>query len=221
MKKIPFFHYLTLVFGILMLAACSAQPQEPEETVAEQAPEVTQPAPEPEASDLDGDYERLDKLLADITRQMNQPNILKSDIERGWYLGSRSDRKYGTPDGWIFIEDGENSKWISPNALEEEDYIDSRRLCRETAGSYVASCLDSSDSDCQYTENSFCECLEGTKWMEVQGCILVNSRGSYVAINAEELSQGFYLGLPNQKKLNTPSDWVWEEDGLKSAWKRP
>lgn len=171
-------------------------------------------------SDLSVDYEAVDRKLAELRRQMNQPNILESDILRGWYLASESEKKYGTPDTWIFIEDGENSKWISPNALEEEDTIDDRRLCKGTAGTYISSCLKTAEAECEFVEASHCVCLEETKWKEDQGCILVSPRGTFVAINEKELAQGWYLGLPNQKKLNTPSNWKWIEDGKNSAWKK-
>jgi len=167
------------------------------------------------------DYNKVNKILSDITAQMHQPNILKDDILRGWYLGVKSDRKFGTPKTWIFVEDGANSKWISPNALEEEDLIDERQLCKETAGSYLASCLETSDSDCEYINDSYCQCLSGTRWKDEQGCILVTEKGSFVSINNAELTQGSYLGFPNQKKLNTPPDWVWLEAGRQSAWQRP
>jgi hypothetical protein len=169
-------------------------------------------------SELNTDYEKSDKLLADISRQLSQPNILKDDILRGWYLGGKNDRKFGTPDTWIFFEDGENSKWISPNSIEEEDLIDGRELCRKTAGTYFASCLQTSDPDCEYVEQSYCQCLAGSAWNEKQGCILTTERGSFLSINSAELEQGWYLGLPNEKKLNTPSDWVWVEKGKESVW---
>jgi len=169
-------------------------------------------------SELNADYKKADDRLAEISKQLSQPNILKDDILRGWYLGAKKDRRFGTPDTWIFIEDGENSKWISPNSLDEEDLIDDRELCRKTAGTYFASCLQTSDSDCEYVEQSYCQCLTGSAWNERQGCILTTERGSFVSINSAELEQGWYLGLPNEKKLNTPADWVWVEKGKESVW---
>ena len=166
------------------------------------------------------DYEKVDVILADISAQMEQPNILKSDILRGWYLGSELEKKYGTPDTWIFVEDGAHSKWMSPNVLETEDLTDDRQLCRSTAGTYYASCLESSDSDCEYVDESYCQCLAGSQWKAGQGCILATERGTFVSINSAELEQGWYYGLPNEKKLNTPSDWQWVEHGRESVWKR-
>lgn len=169
-------------------------------------------------SELNADYKTADERLAEISRQLSQPNILKEDILRGWYLGGKNDRKFGTPDTWIFIEDGRNSKWISPNSVDEEDLVDDRDLCRKTAGTYFASCLQTSDPDCEYVEQSYCQCLASSAWKEGQGCILTTERGSFVSINSAELEQGWYLGLPNEKKLNTPGDWVWVEKGRESVW---
>ena len=172
------------------------------------------------ASGLDKDYERVDAILADIADQMHQPNILKSDILRGWYLGGREGKKYGTPDTWIFVEKGGESKWMSPNIIDEGADVYDRQLCKATAGRYVASCLDSSDSDCEYVENSNCQCSSESKWKDGQGCIAITERGSYVSINNSELERGWYFGLPNQKKLNTPADWIWIEKGRESVWQR-
>lgn len=174
----------------------------------------------PSDAESNSDYKNADRLLANISRQLSEPNILREDIIRGWYLGGKDDRKFGTPSDWIFKEDGANSKWISPNVLDDSELTDDRQLCRETAGTYVASCLQTSDSDCEYVEKSTCRCLPGSNWAEGQGCILVNDQGSYVSVNNAELSQGWYLGLPNEKKLNTPSDWVWIERGKQSVWSK-
>lgn len=208
-----------ILFSIIVLTSCGGdQPADLARALENEASETLKTEVIPAAEGVD--YNQLDALLADITAQMHQPNILKDDILRGWYLGSRSDRKYGTPNTWIFIEDGANSKWISPNVLEEEDLIDERQLCKQTAGSYLASCLETSDSDCEYINDSYCHCLSGTRWKEEQGCILVTEKGSFVSINNLELAQGWYLGFPNQKKLNTPPDWVWVEKGRESAWQK-
>lgn len=213
-----------IIVSIIVLTSCGGEQPAEFENIAQEDAQMAVQADVTGAvgnSDLEVDYEKVDDILADISAQMHQPNVLKSDILRGWYLGSRSDKKYGTPDTWIFVEDSENSKWISPNVLEEEDLIDSRQLCKETAGTYVASCLQTSDSDCEYVEASYCQCLSGTKWKDEQGCILVTERGSYVSINNEELEKGWYYGLPNEKKLNTPSDWIWVEKGRESVWQKP
>ncbi|MBU0706091.1 hypothetical protein KJ657_04510 [Patescibacteria group bacterium] len=213
-----------IIFSILVLASCGGdQPADFADTAKTDVKTLVQAdvMGATDSADLHADYAKVDEILADISAQMNQPNILKSDILRGWYLGGKSDKKYGTPDTWIFVDDGENSKWMSPNILEEEDLIDSRQFCRKTAGTYIASCLNTSDPDCEYVDESSCECLAGSKWMEGQGCLLVTERGSYVSVNNSELEKGWYFGLPNEKKLNTPADWIWVEKGRQSVWQRP
>jgi len=56
----------------------------------------------------------IDQLEASLLGQISQPDILKEDILRGWYLGNENEKRYGTPDSWIFVEDGKQSKWMSP-----------------------------------------------------------------------------------------------------------
>lgn len=172
----------------------------------------------PQNSELEGDYKNMNQIFTDLKKKMDQPNILKEDIVRGWYLGKKEERKFGTPDTWVFKEDGLNSKWMSSDALGEGDLIDNQELCSQTAGNYVLSCLESSDTDCQYIKESHCECASGSSWKEEQGCILTTEKGSLVSINNAELEQGWYLGLPNEKKLNTPADWHWVERGKESVW---
>lgn len=41
------------------------------------------------------------------------------------------------------------------------------------------------------------------------------------AITKEELSQGWYWAYKNQKKLNTPANWIYAEDGRSSCWHKP
>jgi len=216
--------YLSLIiFSIFLLASCGGkQPADFADSGDEDVKIVLQADVMGATgnSNLGTDYAKVDRILADISAQMHQPNVLKTDILRGWYLGGKSDKKYGTPDTWVFVDDGENSKWMSPNVLEEEDLIDNRQLCKETAGSYVASCMQTSDFDCEYVGESYCQCLSGTKWKDSQGCILSTERGSYVSINNSELEKGWYFGLPNEKKLNTPADWLWVEKGRESVWQK-
>ncbi len=212
-----------IIFSIIVLASCGGGLPPEYENIAEEDPSLPVQADvmgATEPSDLDVDYDKVDEILADISAQMHQPNVLKTDILRGWYLGGKADKKYGTPDTWVFVEDGENSKWMSSNVLDEEDLTDNRQLCKQTAGRFTASCLDTSDSDCEYVNESWCHCSLGTKWKSEQGCILATERGSYVSINNSELEKGWYFGLPNERKLNTPSDWTWVEKGRESVWQK-
>ena len=217
--------YLSLIlFSFIILSSCDGNTPSEFENVAKgevkqavQANVLSSAA----AAEYALDYEKVDQILSDISDEINQPNILKSDVLRGWYIGSESEKKYGTPDTWIHIDDGENSKWISPNMLEEESMTDVRQLCKGTAGVYFVSCLETSDAECEYVGESYCECSAGSRWKDEQGCIQITERGSLVSINNEELNRGWYFGLPNQKKLNTPANWVWVEEGRKSVWRIP
>ncbi|MBT3865307.1 hypothetical protein HOF67_04745 [Candidatus Peregrinibacteria bacterium] len=47
--------------------------------------------------------------------------ITEEDIARGWYTAQEDEKKIDTPDNWIWIEDGENSKWIE-SVTEMMDY---------------------------------------------------------------------------------------------------
>lgn len=171
--------------------------------------------------DLSSKYDALETFMADLSQDLDQPNILKQDILRGWYLGNENEKKYGTPNTWIFQENGAQSRWISPNALDEAKVILENELCRDTAGQFKASCLDTAEDQCEYVGASYCECPQDTQWHGQQGCLLINEDGSFVALNAQELEQGYYWGLPNEKKFNTPENWLWTENGPQSAWHLP
>lgn len=179
------------------------------------------------ASILDSKYDTKGKtldemkdLLENIDDEINRPNITEEDIRRGWYIGGKADKKYGTSDGWIWESAGSDSRWMSPNMIEEIDQDKIESLCKKTAGTYLISCIDTEEEDCQYIPETKCDCIEGSKWKEDQGCIIMADE-EFVEINKEELSRGWYYGLPNEKKLNTPSNWIWQEAGQKSRWQNP
>ena len=167
------------------------------------------------------DNEKMQKLLDDIESQLDKPNISEDDIKRGWYYATEQDKKFGTPSSWIWQANGNNPRWISPNAMEEKDYFELSDLCVQTAGSYVISCLDAEIANCEYIPKSECRCIEGSKWDETQGCILTDEKGDYVSISQDELKKGWYTGLPNEKKLGTPLNWVWIDAGQDSRWQNP
>jgi hypothetical protein len=178
------------------------------------------------ASVLDVDTEDLEtddmeELLEEIDKELNRPNISEEDIKRGWYYGSEEDKKYGTPDSWVWVEDSDESRWVSPNVLEDADTIEDKDLCDQTAGTYVISCLDTEVSNCEYASKSECHCTDISKWYDQQGCILTDEEGGFVSITQDDLRQGWYIGLPNEKKLDTPSNWLWVEGGQDSRWQNP
>ncbi len=167
------------------------------------------------------DVDDMEKLLEEIDKDINRPNITEEDIRRGWYYGLETDKKYGTPSSWIWAYDGKESRWISPNIIEESDYEEEKSLCDETAGEYIVSCIDTEVVNCEYIPETECRCIEGSGWIDREGCILMNEDGEFLSITQAELAQGWYFGLPNEKKHNTPSAWIWLEAGKDSRWQNP
>lgn len=173
-----------------------------------------------ESSELD-----MDRLIEKINESLEQPTITVEEIERGWYYGNEEEKKVGTPSSWIWIGEGAKSRWVSPNMIEEVEDIEIDELCRKTAGTFVISCIEREAENCEYIPQSKCRCLSGTKWVDDQGCILVDEladeEDQFIEIEPDELKQGWYFGLPNEKKLNTPTNWIWVENGMASRWQNP
>jgi len=222
---------ILIIASVILLTACGTPPPTADITSSQQATEERKKPriPNPDefkASVLDTDTEDLDvddmeDILEEIDKELNRPNISEEDIKRGWYYGSEEDKKYGTPDSWVWVEDSDESRWVSPNILEDADTAEDRILCDQTAGTYVVSCLDTEASDCEYASKSQCHCIEGSKWRDRQGCILTDEEGSFIPITQDDLRQGWYIGLPNEKKLDTPANWIWVEGGQNSRWQNP
>ncbi|QQR83767.1 hypothetical protein IPJ72_00980 [Candidatus Peregrinibacteria bacterium] len=170
----------------------------------------------------DGEYDvDIARVIEVINQDLDRPTISAQDIERGWYYGGRDDKKFGTPDSWRLIQDGERTRWARMGLVEAFIATESDQLCRQTAGKYVFSCLDHEVDGCEYILESLCRCSEKTQWFDQQGCIQIDSAGQPVEITLNELEAGFYLGLTNQKKLNTPPEWTWEDLGPQSRWFLP
>jgi len=176
----------------------------------------TKSIPDVKADDTD-----MDGLIDRINKNLEQQNITVKDIDRGWYYGNEDEKKWGTPSTWIWVNKGKNSLWISPSALVKTSDLETDALCRKTGGYYVISCAERNLPHCEHIPENICRCSEGTEWLDSQGCILVNAADKPIEISPGELKQGWYLGLNNQKKLNTPSTWVWSENGQKSKWQNP
>lgn len=159
------------------------------------------------------------KLIETINKNIEQENITAQDIKRGfYYVSSKEDKKLGTPNSWIWVNDGAKSRFISPNATNATNDIKIDELCRKTAGTYAISCIESETENCEYIPKSECRCVEHSKWVDNQGCILTKGT-NFVKIAPEELQQGWYKGLNSEKKLDTPASWVWLENGKESKWK--
>lgn len=162
-----------------------------------------------ESADLTPNEPDLIHETIEIPEDLLQPNITVEEIKRGWYSASREGRKYGTPASWVFVFDDFGPKWTSPEGQQADQILTNDNLCEQTGGQRSAN------------SNTECSCSESTMWQENQGCILKGSRGSLIAINQKEIEAGHYQGKINEKKLNTPPDWQWLEEGENSTWRKP
>jgi hypothetical protein len=210
-----------IIASVILLSGCGMSPQALDQG-AKKKPRI----PELKASVLSADtggleVEDMQKLLDDIDKELSSPNITEEDIRRGWYNASEENKKYGTPSSWIWVADGDESRWISPNMLEQADVSELKDLCVKTAGTYTVSCLDTEITGCEYAAKSQCHCIENSKWNEQEGCILTDEEGEFISISQDELMRGWYNGLPNEKKLNTPVSWIWVDAGEDSRWQNP
>ena len=227
MKKL-----LLIMFIGIVLASCQTNPSNNESVINEnekdgftsqQTDDVTPP------SSLNSDrgistfgtskeVDITDSLLDQINTTIKQPNITEDDIRRGWYYAPLlQDKKYGTPDTWQWIEDGEHPQWISPNMIGEIAHLKNKELCQQKRGVYILSCIESESLDCEYIPESECRCQKDARMHNEQGCILVDEEGQFVEIGISEFSQGWYNELQGQKKLNTPKNWIWQ----KERWQNP
>ncbi len=220
---------ILIIVSIFLLSACGIQNQGASDRIGKK-PKINRivkpqiPNINMKADVLDIKYNtngktqnEMSNLLEKIDEDINKPNITEEDIRRGWYNAKENEKKYGTPEGWIWENNGKNSRWISPNIEADIDQEKNESLCKKTAGKYIISCIDTEIENCEYVPETKCDCIEGTEWKEKQGCILIED-GNFIKISNTELMQGWYYGLPNEKKLNTPSKWIWQEAGKKSRW---
>ncbi len=168
-----------------------------------------------------GDSVNIDRLVDTIDQNIKQPVIITEEIERGWYYGKKNEKKVGTPDSWIWLDEGFKSRWISPNALGDIGYQSTDDLCRSTGGVYAISCLERETSDCQFISESVCRCPAASKWAESQGCILTDESDEWVSVTPDDLRRGWYEGGVHEKKLNTPLSWVWVAVGGGGRWQNP
>lgn len=230
MKKI-FFIFLSLFF----LAACSGgQADLTSFSNVRTKPAIPQKKPAiPTEKSLQanvmgalGQTQKIDevdmaRLLRTIDTNISQSNITTQDIERGWYFGRFDEKRVGTPLTWFWISKGNESIWASPGAADESDDLVVEKLCQSTAGTYAFSCIEREIPTCEHIAKSLCRCIEGTQWVDKQGCIALDSQGELAGISSDDLKRGWYLGLPNEKKLDTPNGWAWLENGKQSRWQSP
>ena len=208
MKKL-----FTLFLALFLLAACSGGVSD--NTTAKLPNIPKRPsiptADELKASVLDADKTQkvdISDILDEIDQEIQGDSITSEDIERGWYLGGKDDKKFGTPDTWTWITDQFDSRWVSQSVLEEVQAGKLEELCSLTGGSY-----EKREGD----ENLKCYCPEGSDFEEKEGCLLLKD-GDFVSISTEEIRQGWYAGYPYEKKRGTPAHWQWIKVGDSGRW---
>jgi hypothetical protein len=217
---------------IIILTACSSGGDQTDLSVSKKPSMPTKPTIQQDSlqanllnttktDEIKNNEPNMGEIIDKINKNIDQKNITDDDLNRGWYYGSEDEKKWGTPSNWIWVNEGGKSRWISPNALEKEKDIEMDTLCRKTAGHYVISCIERDLPLCEHIAKNECRCLENTDWVENQGCILINDKKEFVKINSDELTQGWYHGLQNEKKLDTPSSWIWSKNGGESRWQNP
>src|SRR5512137_3037234 len=103
-----------------------------------------------QTTDIAVDNTDMDGLINRINQNLEQKNITIGDIDRGWYYGSEDERKWCTPSTWIWVNEGKESHWISPTALEQATDVEDDALCRKTAGYYIISCAERDLPHCEH-----------------------------------------------------------------------
>lgn len=159
-----------------------------------------------------------ENFLAFVDRSIDNPPISNRDLERGWYFGQKYEKRYATPKNWAWLNRGDRSVWMRPDATLENPVAGQAALCESTAGQYLYSCYDFQTPSCKYIGISHCECPASTEWQEGQGCLAKDDLNDFVIISPDELRRGWYLGQKNTKKKNTPRSWAWFDRGADSRW---
>ncbi|MBI5412573.1 hypothetical protein HZA43_05405 [Candidatus Peregrinibacteria bacterium] len=220
---------LTLMTGVLILAGCSRVIDNKEVKSSPFLP-VSQerslpkiPPKELKVSVLElqakeKETENSDGLLKTLNQDVTNPSITKEDLDRGWYLGQKYEKRYATPENWVWLNRGEQSVWMRPGAPLENPFEKDAGLCDATGGYYQYSCYDYQMPRCKYVGKSKCGCRKGTRWLDEQGCLLLNDVDDFVTITSDELKQGWYSGQQDQKKKDTPYGWQWLDQGVNSRW---
>lgn len=165
-----------------------------------------------------GEDLNMDQLLDTINKGLHQPAISKEEVLQGWYYGKEEEKKLGTPNSWIWVDEGVKSRWVSPYAIEDASQAEQDKLCTKTGGTYIISCLEREADNCQYVSKSECHCAANTTWVDRQGCVMTDDNDDFVQITPDELRRGWYSGAPYQKKLNTPLSWIWEDTAGEARW---
>jgi len=113
----------------------------------------------------------LEELKAEHESTLGQPNIAKEDILRGWYEAEKTGKRYGTPENWVYSNENGKFMWGDPYVLKQAFNLEKDR-CHAEGGSYIESCVESTEVQCEFIESSHCSCPKGEKWDEKEGCMV-------------------------------------------------
>jgi hypothetical protein len=80
------------------------------------------------------------------------------------------------------------------------------------------SCVSAKGSVIKESYPATCITLLGSSFTET---IKSPSSQDLPQITQKDINQGWYWGDENQKKLNTPSDWIFSSRGKSSCWHEP
>ncbi len=218
------YKFITLALAILVLTACSSgnnqsKPKIPRQSTVSSVDSVKAPKI-PKISNTTNKEKNIDlgTVLKEIDKNISPENITRLDIEKGWYYAkTKNNKKVGTPSSWMWKNDETSPRWVSPVYTKEGGDNKVDELCKKTAGTYTISCIESEVASCEHIPKSKCACTYGSKWTDEEGCVKTKDN-QFVKISSEELKQGWYYGLKNEKKSGTPKSWTWTESGKQSKW---
>lgn len=215
---------LLILISISLLTACgkeevSVQEKEIPFELKQLQANLTQKIQSKENNQEDEDFQ---KIIESLKKQSHIPNITEEELERGWYYAEEGVKKYATPDSWVYepAQGNESGRWIHPDLMEKQVVASEELLCKKALGTFVKSCNElETGNQCEYIEQSTCQCPEGTLWDMQEGCLKVDADGIWLVIQQKELEQGYYSGLNSEKKKGTPESWLWNpEHGI---WHSP
>lgn len=161
-----------------------------------------------------------ESLLQAIDQSIQNPGITDQDLERGWYLGQQHEKRTTTPDTWIWVDRGVRSVWVRPGVVPDNPLEEQASLCTLSGGYFQYSCYDFQTPRCEYVGKSRCKCAPTTRWLDEQGCVLIDDLTDFVPIANSELVQGWYAGDITMKKKDTPGNWIWMNQG-QPRWQNP
>lgn len=206
---------LLLLFTLLLLTAC--QPEE--ESISSP---FSQPLPEQPRLENDLSTSPEAPVQASQEPLDDRLNITDMELKQGWYYGNEEEKKYATPESWVWQrgQGDRPSRFIHPDFIEREGVISEELLCQKTAGTYLKSCNQLEVAlDCEYIPKSSCQCPAATSWESSEGCLKVDGAQNFILVDPKELEQGYYSGLSSERKKGTPPSWIW--NAKQRLWQSP